>query len=113
VLFIFVSNNLHSRTSQSRCAFGTREHSMRFPLVSRLGVSSAWLGHRVCSDHTFGPFVDCRFDFTLFFEQSVFSSLPSLVLIIFAPWVIASLRLDTKKTVPHPIYAAKLVRLLV
>jgi len=86
---------------------------MQFSLVLPPGVSPAWAGHQACSDHTFGPFVDCRFDFTLFFEQLVFSSLPSLVLILFAPWVIASVRLETKKTVPHPVYAAKVVRLLV
>jgi len=86
---------------------------MQFPLVLPLGVSPAWAGYRTCLDYTFGPFVDCRFDFTLFFEQLVFSSLPSLLLILFTPWVIASLRFETKKTVPYPVYAAKIVRLLV
>jgi hypothetical protein len=85
---------------------------MQLSLLFSPGSHPPRAGHQTCSDHTFGPFVDCRFDFTLQFEQLVFCSLHSLVLILLAPWAIASLRLETKKTVPSWVYAAKEVRAL-
>lgn len=67
---------------------------MKFPLVLPPGVSGAGAGYRTCSDQTFSPFVDFRFDFALFFEQLIFSSLPSLILAVFSPWII---RCDSRR----------------
>lgn len=77
------------------------------------------LGSRtpVCSpraDDAFGPFIDgCRqnFDFTLLFEQSILTIVPSIVLLILTPLRLLQLYRSNAKTLPNRIYTAKLVRL--
>lgn len=41
----------------------------------------------ICNDDSFGPIVRCRdgFDFTLVFEESIFTVLPSALLLCFVP----------------------------
>lgn len=48
-----------------------------------------------------------RFDFTLIFEQSVLSIIPSIVLIVLVPLRLYYLHKSAVKTLPDPIQFAK------
>lgn len=64
------------------------------------------------ADDVFGPIVSgCRgdFDFTLLFEQSILSSVPSSILILLVPLRLFHLRRSIVKTFPNPIQTAKSV----
>jgi len=52
---------------------------------------------------------DHRFDFTLLFEQSILSILPSVVLLLLVPVRLYQLRRSPLKTVPDPLQHAKFV----
>jgi hypothetical protein len=61
------------------------------------------------SDHAFGPFSDCRFDFTLFFEQAMISAIPAIFLLLSAPSRIHRLFREDEKVLPSTNGVAKLV----
>lgn len=63
------------------------------------------------SDIIFGPASDCRYDFTLLFEQCVLSAVPSAVLLLFGGPRIVYLYRQDNKTSPTPIKTIKLVRM--
>jgi hypothetical protein len=88
------------------------EENMPFFQNSPLRHLPEWqIARQKCSDNSFGPFVDCRFDFTLVFEQSIFSCFPSLVVILLTPFIINSLVLEKRKVISHPIFGLKMVLL--
>ncbi|KJF60311.1 uncharacterized protein CIMG_12872 [Coccidioides immitis RS] len=62
-----------------------------------------------CSDHGFGPASCRRFDFTLVFEQSILSILPSAALIILAFVRVHFLYGSSVKAMPHPVFKVKVV----
>jgi hypothetical protein len=61
------------------------------------------------SDNVFGPFSDCRFDFTLFFEQAIISAIPAIFLLLSAPSRIDRLFRQDEKVLPSTNGVAKLV----
>ena len=62
------------------------------------------------SDNVFGPFSDCRFDFTLYFEQAVLSVVPAIIILLAAPGRIFYLWKQNKKVVKNNDRILKLVR---
>jgi len=66
---------------------------------------------RNCSEDTFGP-VSCRddFDFTLLFEQSILSLVPSIIFILLASWKLWRLKKASKKVHDDPMGTIKIVR---
>jgi hypothetical protein len=60
-------------------------------------------------DNSWGPFHHCRFDFTIFFEQTVLSAVPALVLAMLACPRIYKLWKQEKKTHENPIRTVKAV----
>lgn len=66
----------------------------------------------ISADNTFGPIVlDCRreFDFTLLFEQAIFSIGPSALVLAILHFHIAKLLKQCRKTEPNVLRYAKLV----
>ena len=66
------------------------------------------------ADAFFGPRVDpCRrqFDFTLLFEQSVFTVGPSAIFIVLLSLRIPKLYREKRKTLPNSLWGFKLVSL--
>ena len=65
---------------------------------------------RSCTEDTFGP-ASCRgdFDFTLAFEQSILSCLPSVVFILASSWRIWQLRRASSKVEPDLMKTIKVV----
>ena len=65
------------------------------------------------ADDAFGPIVisSCRqgFDFTLLFEQSILSIVPSVILLLLIPVRLFSLYRLKKKTLPDSMHGAKAV----
>jgi len=63
-----------------------------------------------CTEDTFGP-ASCRgdFDFTLAFEQSILSCLPSVVFILASSWRIWQLRRASSKVEPDLMKTIKVV----
>ncbi|KAL1966963.1 hypothetical protein VTN77DRAFT_3707 [Rasamsonia byssochlamydoides] len=67
-----------------------------------------------CSDNAFGPASCTRdFDFTLTFEQSILSILPSALLLLITPLRLFQLSRRRSKTVPHRNYALKPLALVI
>lgn len=67
-----------------------------------------------CNDAAFGPVVQgCRddFDFTLAFEQYIFTLVPAVVFLLAAPVRIASLRKTAARVEGQVLRVAKLVSL--
>lgn len=64
----------------------------------------------VAADQTFGPAVKCgQFDFTLFFEQSIFGIGISSLFLLFVPFRIAQLYRAEIKTLWNSMFAVKIV----
>ena len=66
------------------------------------------------ADQAFGPIVavECRqgFDFTLYFEQSILSIVPSVILLALFPIRFYKLYRSSVKTVPDSLHGVKAVR---
>ena len=65
----------------------------------------------IANDSTFGPFSNCYFDFTVFFEQCILSCVSSVSLLLFAPPRIFYLFRKDETTLWRPIRNIKLVSL--
>jgi ATP-binding cassette subfamily C (CFTR/MRP) protein 1 len=71
----------------------------------------------ICGDDTFGPAIgNCEsgavrgdFDFTLLFEQSVLSILPSALLLLVVPWRSLQLASQSRKVRKHSSHGLKIV----
>lgn len=63
----------------------------------------------MASDDKFGPQVPGIFDFTLLFEQSILSLLPTVLFIVVAPLRILPLLRRESRVKPGPLLWAKLV----
>lgn len=79
--------------------------SAHFPLIN-VNISSP------CVENSFGPFSECRFDFTLLFEQWILSSVPSFLFLIAASFRLASLYKENQKADGRWLQVLKFVRLL-
>jgi ATP-binding cassette, subfamily C (CFTR/MRP), member 1 len=64
------------------------------------------------SDDHFGPQVPGVFDFTILFEQSILSLLPTALFIVIAPLRVFPLLSREKRVRPGPLLWAKLVNLV-
>jgi len=89
--------------------------SSQLPFIASPRLADQFTTHNMnASDDDFGPQLEGSFDFTLLFEQTVLSILPSALLLLSSPWRIASLvskrtarikaglLLWTKLVSPHP-----------
>ncbi|KAK8091117.1 multidrug resistance protein [Apiospora phragmitis] len=65
--------------------------------------------HSNCSDDAFGPALSCHgsFDFTLVFEQSIFSIASSAICLLLLPLRLYKILRSTTKTHPSHVYAGK------
>lgn len=61
------------------------------------------------SDNSFGPISQCRYDFTLFFEQAILSAVPSAIFLLSALPRLFYLYRQHEKTVRTPAEVVKLV----
>lgn len=65
------------------------------------------------ADNSFGPFLDIpgkeTFDFTLLFEESILSILPSALLLLIVPWRLWKLRNVNRKVKHGHLQTLKLV----
>jgi hypothetical protein len=88
---------------------------MQRPLQSVFQTTAGWEVPTLrssCSETTerrFGPISNCRFDFTLFFEQCFLSSLPSLAFLLFSPLFFYALSKEKEKVVGRSVRLVKLV----
>ena len=77
------------------------------PLLSHFTLKDSL--HQCTTDDSLGPFSNCRFDFTLLFEQCFLSGIPSAILLIACAIRIHQLHRRDQKVVKNHVGLSKLV----